>query len=122
MINSRSRTTTLNICTYVSFRYKNKLNLKTPLTIKKGGNTDYERPLSALKHVKSKMKHFQGNAMDSGSKTSLPKLPAHLSYMFALPEEASLAKEKRMNNFLNQIGIFQIHLNAILAQEKIVGL
>ena len=91
------------------------LNSKKPLTISKPIQSSINVPNSAVKAMKNKLSKVVESS-EMGSRTSIPQLPAHYDYMFAMPEEAVTSREQTMSAFLNNEGIFQIHLDAFLKQ------
>lgn len=89
------------------------LNSKKPLTIGKPIKVLNNAPSSAVKAMKFKMSKVMETS-ESGSRTSIPQLPSHLDYIFAIPEDPTSSKEHSVSKFLNGEGIFQIHLDALL--------
>lgn len=83
--------------------------------VKKPSKATDKWPNSAVKAMKHKFSKFV-DAADSGSRTSIPHLPPHLDYIFAMPEEPASVKEEMLSGFLTQQGIFQIHLGALLKE------
>jgi hypothetical protein len=99
------------------YRFKTKLSLK-PLKV-----VEVESPIkkgkvgSAIQDMKLKMSSLK-KSDGQGSDSPTSNVMSQLDYIFTVPEESDNMTEQIINNFLNDVGIFQIHLSGVMKEYE----